>query len=160
MVEHSTYATGGHEPRYVEVLPFQKNGTLRMAFGISHVGGRSIRITDFGYGPDATDYVTVLDPAGVQVGPQCCGNPLNKLRTFRPFTMEPGDNPLIAFNYDFVCQRYFKPGSSQITDTFTVRFETLGSSRWVTLPLPWRLVAQAPEKGECSLSESTYTEAS
>jgi len=153
--EFDTHATRPGEPSAVQEVPFQKGGHLRMAFGISNLGDRAIRVTGFDYGPDPESFETILDPAGVEVGPQCCGNILRHLRPFQPFTLEPGANPLIALNYDFVCQRA-SPNSSLIIDTFEIRYEALGSSRTVELGLPWRMVLRYPSKVDCPPGSAVF----
>ena len=148
---YPTYAT---RPSHVKVIPFQKGGTLQLFFSIRNVGDRPVRVTAFDAGPDADRYVTVLDPAGIGYRPRCCLT--NNLRDFQPFAIGPSDEYVVGFNYRFVCQRFLEPGSSQIRDSIRLR---LDSERWITRTLPYRLVVQAPERGDCSPAESAYLEA-
>ena len=143
-----THASEGAS--WVAHVPFQKGGTLRMVFPIFHHGDRAIRITDIDIGPEPTRIATVLDPVEVEVGPQTTNNPGSErsTRPFGPFTFAPNDNPVIEFQYDCVCQR---PGvnSFEIRETFNLRFELLGASRWVEIDLPWRLVLADATREEC-----------
>ena len=146
---------GPGEPQEVATIPFQRGGTLRMVFPIFHDGGQSIRITDVGYGPDPARFVTVLRPAGAEVGSQRTNNPIRTTEAFHPFTLNPEDNPVIGLNYDFVCQKA-SPNTSEIIDTFRLRFEMLGGSRWVELTLPWRLVLGHPTKEDCPPGSAVF----
>ena len=139
-------------------VPFQKGGIMRLGFGLSNESERPVRVTDIDPGPDASQYVTVLDPTVVRVsnGEHCCARDPDKIPPFRPFDLEPREMVIVVFDYAFACQRFLLPGSSQTRETFAVRFEALGGEKVVRLPLPWRLVLQAPAKGDCSPSESAY----
>jgi hypothetical protein len=152
---YDTHAHEADEPTEIALIPFQKGGTLRMVFPIFHDGGQSIRITDVSYGPDPARFVTVLRPAGAEVGSQRTNNPTRTTEAFHPFTLNPEDNPLIGLNYDFVCQKA-SPNTSEIIDTFRLRFEMLGGSRWVELTLPWRLVLGHPSKEDCPPGSAVF----
>jgi hypothetical protein len=145
-------------PYKAAVIPFQKGGTLQLGFDLSNNGERSVRVTDISNGPDASRYVTVLDPTDVRVsnGEHCCAQDPDKIPLFRPFELEPNEMVVVILNYAFACQRFMDPGSSMIDEDFDVRFEALGGQKDVILPLPWRLVLEAPRKGDCSPSESAY----
>jgi hypothetical protein len=150
------YDTYDFDPGEIVVIPFQKGGSLRMVFPIFHDGSRAIRITHIAQGPEPSRFVTILDPAGIETGPQTTVSPTAAWSThpFRPFVLRPDDNPVIGLRYDFVCQR---PGDAmEIRDTFDLRFELWGSSRWVRLPLPWRLVLQSATKVDCPPGSAVY----
>ena len=155
--EVRTIETRTHDgARWIAKIPFQRGGTLHMVFPLFHAGGRPIRITDVAFGPDPRRFITVLDAEAVEVGPQYGGNPLRMLRPFAPFTLEPREDPVIGLRYDFVCQRYLEPGSTQIWNTFDIRFEVLGRSRWARIEWPWRLVLEAPTRKECPPGSGVY----
>jgi hypothetical protein len=151
-----TYDT--HPPYEAVVIPFQKGGTLQLGFDLSNRSERPVRVTDISNGPDASQYVTVLDPTDVRVsnGEHCCAQDTDKIPLFRPFELEANERVVVVLNYAFACQRFMEPGSSLIDDNFDVRFEAFGGEKEVVLPLPWRLVLEAPRKGDCSPSESAY----
>ena len=153
----------GNEPKWITRVPFRKGSLLRMVFPIFHDGDRPIRITDVRFGPPPTYIETVLEPVEVEVGSQI--NPRanssvseRNTRLFTPFTLLPESNPVLELTYRFVCQRGGR-GAMEIRDTFTMRFELLGGSRWVELVLPWRLVIEGPTREECPPGSGVFERA-
>ena len=147
-----TFAPEG--PTEVVIIPFQKGGSMRMVFPILHQGGPKVRIAEIDYGPSPTQFVTVLKPTGLELGSQRTHNPVRTTRPFEPFELREGGNPVIGLNYDFVCQR---PGNgTQIIETFRLRFEVFLGTKWVELPLPWRLVLESPTKEDCPPGSAVF----
>ena len=150
---YDTYSS--EHPGEVVVIPFQKDGTLRVMFPMTLAGQWPVRITDFDYGPDPRQFVTVLEPTGVEVTFRQTGEITKGFRPFEPFTLGPRDNPHIAFNYRFVCQRA-QPDRSNTFDTFRVRFRVFGASRWIELPMMHRLVTVFPSKEDCPPGSAVF----
>ena len=137
------------EPMEVVRVPFHEGKRLRFAFAFRNAGPWRVTLEEVALGPRAPMFATLLQPEGVLIAQRPGWTHANQARPFEPTSFAPGEERLVVFDYQLVCQR----GGAvqlQIRDDVDVRFEMFGRSEWQTIPLPFRLLLTYPAKGSCT----------
>lgn len=142
------------EPTYTEfdaaLFRYEHGGIVTVKFGLRNSGRWPVTIERLLHGYEFDESMELpLHPERILTGPlitdvKVITPRLRRYRPFKPFTLEPGEERLMAIQFRFQNCRGLSNGETIVDDSYSVRHSTLGFGLRSEISYPYRLVIKGP----------------
>ena len=132
------------------IFRFRDGNVATVKFGLRNEGRWPVRVERLlqPYEFD-TDMQFPMQPTKVLSGPlitevKVITPPVSAYRSFQPFTLEPGEERLMAIQFRFEDCRNLSDGDAFFKRGYSVRYSTLWVTNEMDVPFPYNLVVEGP----------------
>jgi len=133
------------------IFRFRDGDVATVKFGLRNEGGWPVRVERLlqPYEFDAENLHASMQPIEVLSGPlisevKVITPPVSAYRSFQPFTLEPGEERLMAIQFRFEDCRNLSGGGAFYKRGYSVRYSTLWVTNEMEVPFPYNLVVEGP----------------
>jgi hypothetical protein len=133
------------------IFRFRDGNMATVKFGLRNEGRWPVRVERLlqPYEFDARDMHFPMQPIEVLSGPlitevKVITPPVSAYRSFQPFTLEAGEERLMAIQFRFEDCRNLGEGGAFANRSYSVRYSTLWVTNEMDVPFPYNLVVKGP----------------